>query len=186
MLNKIDYFCHPNRFPQVHDILCSRQLILEERFDIPCDKPDIQNLVSSRIDPVIEHYQFLDSVRGKKVFIKGRLDQEILYVADSFCEPVHALHNSYSFSTYLDLCECAVTPLLEAYAPRVLVEFAQTWQICPRSIGKSIILFIWYPHLYLPPPVPQTSHIIHQRSECREVCRPRVRKPKHTRVYYEE
>ncbi|MEN6350450.1 MAG: DUF3794 domain-containing protein [Syntrophomonas sp.] len=187
MLSKVEYFCHPNRFPVLPDILCSKQLIIEERFDIPCDKPDIESLVHSKINPVIEHYKYLDSVIGKKVLIKGRLDQEILYIADAFCQPVHAFKNSYPFSTYLDLCECTMsTHQLEEYSPRILVEYAETQQICPRSISKSIILFVWYPRFFHPMPIPQPVYIVNQRTEYHERCRPQVRKSRHTRILCEE
>lgn len=194
MPNSIDYACSPYLFPPSDDILCFSQFIVEECIELPQHKPNIQKLVDCKVTPVIESFRIINSPKGKKVFIRGKLEQEILYVVDSLCQPVHALDVNSPFSTYIDLWNCGTTEFdkLEAFKPKILVEFMEAVQICHRSIRKHILLFAWYPRgIITPPKPPLPPHPpfcppcppppVNVVQECKINCKPGIFTPK-TRV----
>ncbi len=188
----IEYLCNPQSFPESNDILCSRQFMVEERFLIPAHKPNIDQLIDVKVKPLIDTYKFIDSPQGKKVYIRGRLEQEILYSVDEACQPVHAIQTEYVFHTYMKLCDCTSNlTVLQTHSPRIMVEFMEAVKTCSRSISKTIILFTWYPRSLIIPPRPQAIQFINQIPDAfkmpdhygnycmhhcfEEVCRPRVK-----------
>lgn len=192
MTNTIQYLGETQVFPKANEILCSRQFMVEECLEMPCAKPDIERLVEAKINAVIETYKFIDSPRGKKVYIRGNLEQDIMYIADAPCQPIHAVHFKSRFHTFMDLSSCCISnyAALEIHKPRILVEFMEAIKLCPRSIQKSIILFAWYPTGLIippcPPPHPQPIHIIEPQPTCRVVCKPRRPVKKKHRHQWEE
>lgn len=161
-----EFTCDHRHFPEHLHILCSRQIVLNEILVLPPTIPDIERLVDVKAVPMVDSFKIIPSAKGKKVVIKGHIDEEILYAADMICQPVHAAHFSWPFSTFLDLpCECANYGLLEQYAPRILVEYIGAEPVCSREISKTVIIFIWYPVLEPRPHPPCHTHryIVPQR-----------------------
>ncbi len=183
MSNTIQYQGDTRVFPNPHEILCSSQFMVEECLEIPCTKPDIERLVETKIQPNIDTYRFIDSPKGKKVYISGNVEQNIMYVADTLCQPMHAVHFKSRFHTFMDLSSCCISnyAALGMHKPLILVEFMEAAKLCPRSISKSIILFTWYPTGLIVPPHPQPIHINAPRPTCQVSCKPRrpVKKQKH-------
>lgn len=172
MFELVKYACEPQHFPQGCEILCSRQFMVEECLELPCTKPDIERLVDVRVQASIESYKLFDSPRGKKMFIKGKLEQDIYYIAEAPCQPVHAVHFCTSFRTFMDLSFCCHTSYAawEEHSPQVLVEFAEASNIDSRTISKSVILLVWYPAERITHCRPEPVQIIHPRPACRVVC----------------
>ena len=187
MPDKIDYICDLQLLPEVNEVVCSRQFMVEEYLELPCIKPDIESLVDVKVWAEIKSYKFINSLRGKKVFIRGSLKQEILYTADTPCQPVHAFHFDSSFSTYMDLsCTCISNySALEMHSPKILVEFMEATKVCSRSISKSAILLVWYPTSLIIPPKPQPIYINCPQPSCQIIYKPRRRVYKY-RHYLEE
>ncbi len=181
--NTIQYLGDTRVFPKSDEILCSNQFMVEECLELPCNKLDIERLVETRIQPNIDTYQFIDSPKGKKVYINGNVEQDIMYIADTLCQPVHAVHFKSRFHTFMDLSSCCISnyAALEIHKPRILVEFMEATKLCPRSISKSIILFVWYPTGLIIPAPPQPIHIINPVPTCQVTCKPRrpVKKQRH-------
>ncbi len=147
MERTIEYACNPALFPQTCDIFCCTQFTVDECIELPDYKPNMLKIIDVKATPELDSYKLIDSPTGKKVFIKGHLEQEILYTVDSLCQPVHVLLNVAPFSTFIALMDGCRNEYekLEAYKPKMLVEYMETEQIGCRSIRKCVLLFIWYP-----------------------------------------
>lgn len=187
MPNKINYLGNPQYFPKAEEILCSRQFVVEEFLELPCNKPDMEKLSDVKASVEVVSYQFINSPQGWKVFIRGVLKQEILYIADAPCQPVHAFTFCSSFSTFMNLpCACISNySALEMHKPKILVEFLELNKICARSIFKAALLFLWYPTGLIIPRKPQTIFIPIPKTSCQVVCKP-VRKIYKHRHHLEE
>ncbi|SHG88251.1 protein of unknown function [Thermosyntropha lipolytica DSM 11003] len=190
---KIDYSGDKLSFPKPEQILASNQFIVEKCIEIPRDKPDMARIVDVKPGVKIDVYQLIDSPRGKKVFIRGHIEQEILYIADMPCQPVHGFHAVYSFGTFIDLHDCGIVDFsgLESLKPQILIEFMETVKSCSRSISQCIILFAWCPRGSIIPPKPHppcpyppcfpTINIV---QECKNECRPKIVKSRSRPKYY--
>jgi len=152
----IEYTCNPALFPPAGDIFCSTQFTVDECIELSDYKPNMLKIIDVKTTPELESHKLINSPTGKKVFIKGHLEQEILYTVDSLCQPVHVLLNCVPFCTFIALKDCCTYEYekLEAYQPKILVEYMQTEQVGCRSIRKCVILFIWYPRAIFMPPRP--------------------------------
>lgn len=169
MKQTIEYACNPALFPRSHDILCCQQFTVDEFIEFPDYKPNIHKIIDVKITPEIESYKFIDSPTGKKVFIRGHLDQEILYTVDSLCQPVHAFLSVAPFCTFIKLWDCNINEYdrLEAYKPKILVEYMEAEQVSCRSIRKCVLLFIWYPKGIITPPKRPQPCAYPPRTQCR-------------------
>lgn len=143
----IEYTCNAALFPNSNDILCCNQITIDECIELPDYKPNIQTIVDVKATPEIDSYKFIDTPIGKKIFIKGHLDQQVLYMVDSLCQSVHGFLSVSPFCTFMQLPHCYAGEYnkLEAYQPKILVEYMESVQLSCRSIRKSIMLFTWYP-----------------------------------------
>ncbi len=202
MYKPVEYYCNPQFFPQPDDILCSNQFVVEERIELPSHKPIIDKILESKVTAEIESYKLIDTPRGKKVFVRGILEQKILYVVDSLCQPVHAFHSTFPFCEFMKLCECGSSfDILEVVKPKIIVEYMETIQLCPRSIRKCVLLFMWYPKGIITPPCPPRPYLPRRTpshaflvppkvqiiQECHVECKPKtVRYKKHKKYRYDE
>lgn len=154
-----EYTADPRIFPKHKDILCSRQLALNEVLVLPSLKPDVERIVDVKAKPVIDTYKIINSVTGKKVIIKAHIEQELLYAAEAPCHPVHAAYFTWPFSTFIDLpCGCTSYDFIEQSAPRIITEYIEAEKICSREIAKTVIVFIWYPLIKAYSHAPVTCH----------------------------
>lgn len=132
---------------EVSEILC-----------IPPQKPDMENILSVVISPVVENIRIVDTevgksnegqvLTGKKLVVELRIKEKMTYVADESTQSVHATHyeNIKSFFVIVpnelnghDICELVrgnrvtVTPFIEAVNTRMLDK---------RTIFKCLLIFI--------------------------------------------
>lgn len=131
---------------------------ISEVLTIPCQKPDIENILSVIVSPEVEDMRVISTEVGKsnegqiltgtKLVIELRIKEKITYVADEQTQSVHAAHyeNLKSFFVILpneingqDVCDLlranriSVNPYIEAVNTRKLDE---------RTIFKCVLLFI--------------------------------------------
>lgn len=167
MKQTIEYTCSPTLFPKSCDIFCHNQFTVDECIELPDHKPNMHRLVDVKVTPEIESYKFIDSPTGKKVFIKGHLEQEFLYAVDSLCQPVHAFMTVSPFCTFINLGDCHIHECdrLEAYKPKILVEYMQTVQTSCRCIRKCMLLFVWYPKGIISPSQPPQHYACPPRAQ---------------------
>jgi len=78
------------------------QISIPETLTIPCEKPDMEQLVSVTVEAEIIALHLIDTpciksyegqlLSGKKLIMELRLIEKIIYVADEPTQPVHAAH----------------------------------------------------------------------------------------------
>lgn len=155
----IDYsgVCQPQCFPRRNQILCAKQMPITETIILPAEKPDIEQVVQVYANAHIDNYKVISSPIGKKIYMKGTLSQQILYVADLPSQPVHAVHSTVPFCNFIDIhpsCTRHQYQHILCNPPQVLIEFIEAVAVNPREISKCAILFFWFskptPPLCLP------------------------------------
>lgn len=92
-----------------------RQISLDSCFDIPCVKPDIDDINHLKSTFEITNYQVIKTAKGKaednmiltgsKLLISGEMTQIVEYTADDELQSVHSAHFKKSFSTFIILPE---------------------------------------------------------------------------------
>lgn len=147
MHKTVEYQGVPAPLPDVNRLLCYRQIVVDEDYCMPPGKPAIKQLVGLEAVASIGEWKIVESPAGRKVFIKGQIEQQILYATDAPCQPVHVIDFLKPFYTFLQFpCNCqAANYDPEWCEPRVIVEFAQADLINPCNISKAVILFLWIP-----------------------------------------
>ncbi|AOR24020.1 DUF3794 domain-containing protein [Clostridium taeniosporum] len=131
---------------------------ISEILTIPCEKPDIENILSVIVSPEIEDLRIVETEVGKsnegqvltgsKLVIELRLKEKITYVADEPTQSVHAAHyeNLKSFFVIVpnEIDGHNVCDLLRANRISVnsYVESVHTRKLDCRNIFKCILLFI--------------------------------------------
>lgn len=153
-------YCDPRLFPKRNEILFSKQVLLTEEIELPCSNPGgIESLISVKAYPSIACSKIFDTPIGRKIYVRGCVEQEILYTADTPCQSVHTINSKVPFRTFIEI-PCAgrySNTTLNLQSPAILTEFAEAHLINSREITKSIILFVWYPTLCYPSPPQQVD-----------------------------
>ena len=131
---------------------------ISEVLTIPCQKPDIENILSVIVSPEVEDLRIIETevgtsnegqvLTGSKLVIEIRMKEKVTYVADEQTQSVHAAHyeNLKSFFVIVpnqidgnDVCvllrsiRISVNPHIEAVHTRILDK---------RTIFKCVLLFI--------------------------------------------
>jgi hypothetical protein len=127
-----------------------KEFNIQEVFDIPPAKPDIELILKVKSELVILSTKVIktpkaqslekQTLTGWKLIIEGELNQVIQYVADERCQSIHGAHSSFPFSTYIvlppdfDESQCV---RVEGYIEDIYAE-----QIGTRKIFKNITLLL--------------------------------------------
>jgi len=135
------------------------QISIPETLTIPIPKPDMEQLLSVAVDPVIESVKLIDTplalstegqyLSGCKLVIELRLREKVKYVADELTQPVHAAHYENVLKSIFVIVPCEVDGvpvrrLLER--KRVIVtpyiEDIYAEMTDKRTIFKNITVFV--------------------------------------------
>ncbi|MGL6104791.1 SPOCS domain-containing protein [Romboutsia sp.] len=91
------------------------QLNIDNIFNIPCCKPDIEQLVKIWVTSNIVKYEVIETpvgssleghtLTGYKLSITGDMNMKISYVADEATQSVHIANTSFPFCGYIILPE---------------------------------------------------------------------------------
>ena len=138
--------------------LLFKEFICEEKVQIPCQKPDIEEVVSIIVEPEIFSLRVIDTPKGlsqegqylsgKKVSIEIKLRQKIMYISKTLEQSVHVVENECYKSTYIVIADKLYGNKIEDLintkyiTPKITVERANGKKIDDRNIFKSITLFI--------------------------------------------
>lgn len=123
-----------------------KQLSKDELLKIPCQKPDVESVLSTIVDIEIVNARVIKTLTGLsnegqnltgwKLIIEGVLNQKIEYVALLPEQSVHSAHFSVPFSTFIILPEDFVEGTeLEVEG---FVEDVYTILIDPRTVFKNV------------------------------------------------
>lgn len=82
-----------------------------EKIEVPCSKPNIEQIVSVLVEPEIISSRVVNTPKGissegqrltgKKLCIEIKLNQKVMYVADTETQSIHAVENSSYCSAYI-------------------------------------------------------------------------------------
>ncbi|MGL4772521.1 MAG: hypothetical protein ACRC2K_03055 [Clostridium sp.] len=129
-----------------------------EILTIPCQKPDIENILSVIVSAEVENIRVIDTevgksnegqnLTGKKLVVELRLKEKVTYVADECTQSVHAAHyeNLKSFFVIIpnDVNGNDVCDLIRANRINInpYVEAVHTRMLDNRTIFKCVLIFI--------------------------------------------
>lgn len=90
-----------------------KQFNIDNVFQIPCHKPNIEQIVKVWVHTCIEHFELVKTpvgvslegqeVTGFKLLVSGDLSTKIEYVADESSQSVHTAHAKIPFCNYVVL-----------------------------------------------------------------------------------
>lgn len=137
------------------------QFFIPEVVDIPCQKPDVEGVVSVHSNvqiisqrviktPVVTDsdgipvYDVTNSectkLTGRKLIVEGLLHQKIVYTAAVEEQSLHSAHFSIPFSVFI-IIE-SDTPLSQKFKIDSFIEDIFTCRLSERSIFKNTTIFI--------------------------------------------
>lgn len=135
------------------------QISIPETLVIPEPKPDMEQLLSVMVDPVIESVKLIDTpvalsnegqyLSGCKLVIELRLREKIKYVADEPTQTVHAAHYENVLKSIFIIVPCEVegVPIRRLLERNRLIvtpyiEDIYAEMTDKRTIFKNITIFI--------------------------------------------
>lgn len=143
---------------------CFTQFVLKEKIEIPRPKPDIEQIVTTIIDPEILSMKVINTIKGrsregqnlsgKKIIVELKIKQKILYAADLICRSIHGVEKEHYQSVYVVVPERIEGTDIEALLrnkllqPKITVEDVFARKVDERKIFKSIVLFLEF--VYIP------------------------------------
>lgn len=138
-----------NETTTIGAISAFKQLSKEEYLKIPCQKPDIEEILSTLVEVEIVNTKIIDTpimtslegqnLTGKKLIIEGILDQKIEYVALLPEQSVHSAHFRVPFSTFIVLPPDFIE---ENLAVEGVIEDVFTEKIDCRTIFKNVTFLV--------------------------------------------
>lgn len=164
MFDKIERHGDPAHYPPQDHICHYKQISVNESLVIPCVKPEIEQLLEVIAHPYIDECTMIQTPVGKKLVIKGHIEQKIVYVADIPCQSVHAAHFTIPFCAFEEVPSTCTWSNCEIANPGVIIEYLNAHKTGPKEIAKCVILFVWWykkghhPHPCPPHPHPYPPH----------------------------
>ncbi|MDD2422464.1 MAG: DUF3794 domain-containing protein [Heliobacteriaceae bacterium] len=150
---------NPQQVPPAALAAISAQVTVAENFDLPCQKPDIENLVSVNVNNVVINRQHIvptpavatpggDIFTGVKLCVEGTIYQTVTYFACG-SQVMHAAEFQVPFSAYIVL-----PPTTPSGIPTIgfnpnLIQVNSVVECCfarmtsPRTIFKNVVLFLY-------------------------------------------
>lgn len=132
-----------------------KQLSVQENLELPCAKPDIEQITRVMADIRILRTKVIHTpgsaavpavsfegqmLTGNKLSVEGVLIQKIEYVADEPTQSVHAAHFSVPFSTFIVLPANFVKGTIVNVIP--YIEDIYVKQIGKRNIFKNVTIIL--------------------------------------------
>ena len=144
----IEYKGIANCIPQSPRVF--KEIHVEEMFEIPEQKPNIEQIIKVEVNPRIKSVKLIKTVKGismegqkltgLKLIVEGELKQRIQYVADVVEQNVHAMNKTMLFSTFIilpeDFCEDRIINVVP------YIEDISALQIDRRNIYKNITMLL--------------------------------------------
>ncbi|WP_069680160.1 DUF3794 domain-containing protein [Clostridium taeniosporum] len=127
-----------------------KQVNFESTFCVPCQKPDIEQIIKVSADTKILKYEIVKTpvglslegqkVTGYKLLVSGDINYKIQYVADETTQSVHTFHESIPFCGYIVLPKKFNK---DSYInPSALVEDISVEQMDERCVYGNINLLL--------------------------------------------
>jgi len=127
-----------------------KQISVQENFEIPCAKPDIEQIIRVVAEVKITSTKIIQTpvatslegqvLSGWKLIVEGEVCQKIEYVADEPTQSVHAAHVCIPFSSFIVLPGGWIpgTPVIvKGYIEDIFAK-----QVGKRKIFKNITILL--------------------------------------------
>ena len=152
--------CSLNELPNLGADSNWKEISVPEKVEIPCQKPDLEQLLEVLIEAEVTFYQVVNTPQaetqqgnpiaatniegdistGKKLIIEGLIHQKVIYVAQKKCQALHAAEFSVPFSTYIVIP--GDVPLDAQFYIDVFIEDLFIKKFTARKIFKNVTLFL--------------------------------------------
>ncbi|MBW6409255.1 hypothetical protein [Clostridium weizhouense] len=148
--------CTQNILPR--EAMYFKEEEISEILEIPCQKPDIENILSVIVSPEVESLRIVETevgtsnegqvLTGSKLVVELRIKEKVTYVADEPTQSVHAAHyeNLKSFFVIVpnEVKGNNICDLLRAnrISVNTHIESVYTRKLNNRNIFKCALLFI--------------------------------------------
>lgn len=144
MFDKIEHRCDPMFYPHRDHICHYKQISVNETLTVPYVKPEIEQILEVIAHPFIDECTLIETPVGKKLVVKGHIEQKIIYVADVPCQSVHAAHFTVPFCTFEEVPSSCTWSNCEISCPGVIIEYLTAHKIGPKEVAKCVVLFVWW------------------------------------------
>lgn len=134
----------------VKDLKNFRQVNFEGEFCVPCEKPDIEQIVKVYTDIDICNHEVIETpigislegqeVTGYKLLVSGDIKYKIQYAADEVTQSVHTFHHCSPFCGYIVLPKKFNES--SYISPYVVIEDVSVEQMDSRCIYSNITLLL--------------------------------------------
>lgn len=118
---------------------CFTQILVDGCLELPPLKPDAEHIVAFDVSWSVEEISTLNTVFGTKVVVGGFIEIGVSYSASNAEQTEHFASFKKPFAAMI---LCPNLPLDSCLCPVILLEHEQHHLINPRTIKKSIVLFI--------------------------------------------
>lgn len=115
------------------------QILIDGTLKIPALKPDAEKIISFEVIPEIDSIKTIKTIEGTKIIISGHVTFEATYSSTSDDQKVHFAHFIKPFLGYIIWPDL---PLDAKLCPVTILEHKQYHLLNPRTIRKSVVLFI--------------------------------------------
>ena len=122
-----------------------KQILIEECFEIPNEKPDMEAIISIMVEGKILSSKLIKAPTNRKIIIHGILEIKITYTQKNPEQSVHSAHFTKPFSTFInclinlgceDFCNCG------SLKSNVYIEDIDTVIINERKFNLTVLILI--------------------------------------------
>ncbi|GFP74492.1 SPOCS domain-containing protein [Clostridium fungisolvens] len=149
--------------PNFDKIKYFSQFSIEDFIDVPCSRPNLEQIISVIVEPEIISIKFINTMKGcsiegqhlsgKKAVLGIKFKQKLLYIADEADYSVHGLQNEFITSAYVvvpELIEGTSPDFLLSHSllkPFVEIEDTITRKLDNRKIYESLVVQVGLDHI---------------------------------------
>ncbi|MGL6104788.1 DUF3794 domain-containing protein [Romboutsia sp.] len=127
-----------------------KQFNIDYIFCIPCQKPNIEQVIKVSVEPCVEHHEVVKTpvgislegqeVTGYKLLVSGDMKLKVEYVADEPTQSVHTAHTTFPFCSYIVL-PATFNPSSMIF-PTIAVEDVFSEQMDCRCVYNNITMLL--------------------------------------------
>lgn len=146
----IEYIGTSSKLPKLNEVAAFKQFEIQEALKIPDTKPDMEQIIKVSVDVQVNCTKIITTpvatssegqvLTGKKIIVHGILSQEVVYVADTPLQSVHAAHYEQCFTAFIVVP--ANFPRDYAYVVRPYIEDIYAQMTGPRTLTKSVLILL--------------------------------------------
>lgn len=91
-----------SQFKDIKCCDCFKQIMINDVFEIPPKKPDIESIAAIYINSIITNKKMISAIDSKKIIFHGILNIKVIYVANNPEQSVHSADFNQHFYSFLN------------------------------------------------------------------------------------